>query len=200
MKSLIFLFLTTLFSSAKPTVVIDAGHGGRDSGGAYGKVYEKHLALDTSIRLEHMLKKRGYKTVMTRKSDVFLSLGQRVSISHKYENSIFVSIHYNFSSNRRASGVETFYFSKKSKTLSNLVQKGMLAQEPKCKNRGSKYARYYVIHRNQNPSILVECGFVSNRIERDKMKSANFRHNLALGIANGIEKYNKNKTNERLSN
>jgi hypothetical protein len=60
-------------------IVIDPGHGGHDLGGHYGKVYEKHLALDTSMRLEHYLKASGYKTVMTRRSDSFISLPRRAA-------------------------------------------------------------------------------------------------------------------------
>ena len=64
------------------TVVIDPGHGGHDIGGHYGKVYEKHLALDTSMRLENYLKSSGYRTVMTRRSDAFISLSRRAGRVH----------------------------------------------------------------------------------------------------------------------
>ena len=74
--SLILLSILTLQASAGSfdTVVIDAGHGGRDNGGSYGKVYEKWLALDTAIRVEKKLKAQGFRTVMTRRSDNFITL------------------------------------------------------------------------------------------------------------------------------
>ena len=98
-----FLTLTSMCSLASlasaanfRTVVIDAGHGGHDNGGQWGRVYEKHLALDTAYRLESKLKALGYQTVMTRRSDYFISLPQRVNMANRYRNAIFVSIHYNY--------------------------------------------------------------------------------------------------------
>ena len=87
------------------TIVIDPGHGGHDNGGQWGRVYEKHLALDTAYRLESKLKALGYQTVMTRRSDYFISLPQRVSTANRYKNAIFVSIHYNYTWKQDVSGL-----------------------------------------------------------------------------------------------
>ena len=172
------------------TVVIDPGHGGHDKGGQWGLVYEKHLALDTSARLEAELKKRGYRTVMTRRSDYFISLPERVRITNQYSNAIFVSVHYNYTWKQHVSGLETFYTSAQSRDLASFVQDGML-RKVRCTNRGAKFARYYVIRNNSCPAILVECGFVSNPQERQRMKSAWFRQALAEGIADGIDRYRR---------
>jgi len=172
------------------TVVIDPGHGGHDKGGQWGLVYEKHLALDTAARLEGELKKRGYRTVMTRRSDYFISLPERVRITEKYRNAIFVSVHYNYTWKRDVSGLETFYTSAKSRALASYVQSGML-RKVRAVNRGAKFARYYVIRNNSCPAILVECGFVSNPAERARMKSAWWRQALAEGIADGIDRFRK---------
>ena len=177
-----------LEAGAFRTVVIDPGHGAGDLGGHYGKVYEKHLALDTSMRLEHYLEASGYRTVMTRRSDVFISLPKRVSIGNSHSNSIFVSVHYNYTWKRDVSGLETFYNNSRSKPLAQYVQAEML-KRVRCVNRGVKYARYYVIRNAKNPAILVECGFVSNRRERNRMKKAGYRDDMARGIAEGIAKY-----------
>jgi N-acetylmuramoyl-L-alanine amidase len=181
------LFLPAAADSFK-TVVIDAGHGGRDHGGSYGKVYEKWLALDTALRVEKKLKAKGYRTVMTRRSDRFISLPGRVRIANSHPDSIFVSIHYNFTWKRNVSGLETFYHSSRSKPLADLVQQGMLNQV-KSVDRGSKYARYYVIRHTRNPSILVEGGFVSNSKERGRTKEGWYREAIADGIVEGILKY-----------
>ena len=77
--------VTTASAANFRTVVIDPGHGGHDKGGHWGKVYEKHLALDTATRLEANLKKMGYKTVMTRRSDYFVSLPQRANVANRYK-------------------------------------------------------------------------------------------------------------------
>jgi len=166
------------------TVVIDAGHGGSDNGDSYEKVYEKWLALDNALRVDRNLRSKGFKTVMTRKSDNFISLPGRVKIGNRYSNSIFVSIHYNFTWKRNVSGLETFYCSAASKPLAAAVQKGMLSRV-KSVNRGVKYARDYVIRHSKNPAILVEVGYVSNS------KEGSYREAIADGIVNGIVSYKK---------
>jgi N-acetylmuramoyl-L-alanine amidase len=172
------------------TVVIDAGHGGRDNGGSYGKVYEKWLALDTSMRVEQKLKAKGFRTVMTRRSDQFISLAGRAKIGNRYANSIFISIHYNFTWKKNVSGLETFYCSPQSKPLAEAVQRGML-NRVKSVNRGVKYARYYVIAHAKNPSILVEGGFVSNSRERSRTKEGWYREAIANGIVDGVVSFRK---------
>jgi N-acetylmuramoyl-L-alanine amidase len=184
--SLILFSISILQASAGSfdTVVIDAGHGGRDNGGSYGKVYEKWLALDTAIRVEKKLKAQGFRTVMTRRSDNFITLPGRAKIGNRFPNSIFVSIHYNFTWKRDVSGLETFYCSSRSKPLAEAVQRGMLG-EVKSVNRGAKYARYYVVRH----AILVEGGFVSNSKERGRTKEGSYREAIANGIVKGISDY-----------
>ena len=170
------------------TVIIDPGHGGRDAGGTYGKVYEKHLALDTSLRVNHLLLKKGYRTRMTRKSDYFISLSGRCSMANKYSNAIFVSIHYNYTYSRHVKGLETFYYSSRSKPLASYIQSGMLNRY-RTSSRGVKRARYYVLRHTKHPAVLVECGFVSNYSDRMRSKKAWYRQKLAEGIVDGIVKY-----------
>lgn len=172
------------------TVVIDPGHGGHDNGGQWGRVYEKHLALDTAYRLESKLKAMGYKTVMTRRSDYFISLPQRVSIGNRYNNAIFVSIHYNYTWKQDVSGLETFYSGEQGRRLAYHVQSSLISRT-KTVDRKVKYARFYVIRNSKLPAILVEGGFVSNAAERSRMKSAWFRDSIAQGIADGIQRYRR---------
>lgn len=172
------------------TVVIDAGHGGRDKGGQWGMVYEKHLALDTSVRLENQLKKMGYKTVMTRRSDHFITLPQRVEIANRHRDAIFVSVHYNYTWKQEVSGIETFYYGSNSRKLAEYVQHGML-RRTRGEDRGAKHARYYVIRHATIPAILVEGGFVSHPNERKKLKNGRYREAVARGIADGIERYRR---------
>jgi N-acetylmuramoyl-L-alanine amidase len=172
------------------TVVIDAGHGGHDRGGAWGKVYEKHLALDTAVRLEQHLKRLGYNTVMTRRGDYFLTLPERVEIANRYKDAIFVSVHFNYTWKQGVSGLETFYFSGDGQRLAGLVQKGIV-RKTRTVDRNAKFARYYVIRHSRNPAILVEGGFVSNEQERERMKSGDFRESVARGVAEGIERYRR---------
>jgi len=172
------------------TVIIDPGHGGRDRGGQWGLVYEKHLALDTSVRLENHLRRMGYRTVMTRRSDYFITLPQRVAIANRHRNAIFVSVHYNYTWKRDVSGIETFYHGANSRRLAHFVQQGML-RRTRAVDRGAKFARYYVIRNTNIPSILVEGGFVSNAQERERLKTGWYREAVARGIADGIERYRR---------
>lgn len=194
LQSLAFAALCTFGSAANGanfrTVVIDAGHGGHDNGGQWGRVYEKHLALDTAFRLESKLKAMGYQTVMTRRSDYFISLPQRVSAGNGYRNAIFVSIHYNYTWKQEVSGLETFYSSEEGRRLAQCVH-NCLIQRTRTVDRTVKYARFYVIRNSTLPAILVEGGFVSNADERSRMKSAWFRETIAQGIVDGIQRYRR---------
>jgi N-acetylmuramoyl-L-alanine amidase len=172
------------------TVVIDAGHGGHDVGGQWGRVYEKHLALDTSVRLEKHLKRMGYRTVMTRRGDYFLTLPQRCQIANRYRNAIFVSVHFNYTWKQDVSGLETFYFNSEGQKIANHVQNRMI-RYTRSVDRNEKFSRFYVIRNTKMPSILVEGGFVSNEAERKRMKSARFREALARAIADGIQRYDR---------
>jgi len=185
--------LTTASAEARyfRTVVIDPGHGGYDKGAQSGQVYEKHLCLDTATRLEAYLKDMGFNTVMTRRSDYFVSLAERVAITQQYKDAIFVAVHYNDTPNDSAAGLETWFTNgPESQALATIVQKS-ICSKVRCNDRGSKYARYYVINHNTCPAILVECGFVSNASERQIMKAAWYRDSVAKGIAEGVMRFRR---------
>ena len=187
------VFLLVIISSAVHGkkfrhVIIDPGHGGHDKGGNKGLIYEKHLALDTALRLEHYLKSKGVSTKMTRRSDYFVSLSGRTSFANRYSDAIFVSVHYNHSYKRDPAGIETFYYSSEGKKLATHVQ-GRIMRKIRTPNRGVKHARFYVLRNSKHPAILVECGFVSNSNESKRMKKAWFRQSIAEGIGEGIMKY-----------
>jgi len=186
--ALLLTLCTSAFAGKFSYVIIDAGHGDQDVGGNYGKVYEKHLALDTALRVEYYLKKKGYKTRMTRISDKFITLENRARLGNRYSNSIFVSIHYNYVWKTHVSGIETFYYTSRSKPLAKLIQYE-LCRKTRAVNRGGKYGKYYVLRHAKNPAVLVECGFVSHSRERSKIKKGSYRQDMAESIAKGIIKY-----------
>src|SRR5262245_53483799 len=109
------------------TVVVDAGHGGKDSGAyrRYGPP-EKTVTLDVAQRLNTKLRESQLKTVMTRSSDVFIELNDRVAIENAQKNAIFVSIHFNDSRKRRIRGFETYYHSGASFDLAKQIQGKMM--------------------------------------------------------------------------
>lgn len=168
------------------TVVVDAGHGGHDLGGrARAGRNEKDLALDTAKRLATNLRRRGFRVIMTRDGDYFISLGQRVAISNGQSNSIFVSIHYNWDRGSSGHGVETYYYSPRSARLAANVNRE-LARSYDTRNRGVKQRGFYVLRKNRRPAILVEGGFVSNPRENAVLQSASGRQRIADAVARGI--------------
>ena len=168
------------------TVVIDAGHGGHDRGGIPGqRVAEKDMNLDVAQRLRNVLSARGYRVVMTRDSDVFVPLGTRVAIANSYRNAIFVCIHFNATGRRGASGIETYFYSRNSLPLASAIHYYVAGGAP-SDNRGVRRRGYYVLRRTNIPSVLVECGFLTNPTEAAYAQSASYRQKLAEEIAAGV--------------
>ena len=168
------------------TVVVDAGHGGKDSGAyrRYGPP-EKMIALDVAQRLNRKLRESQLKTVMTRDSDVFIELNDRVAIENAQKNAIFVSIHFNDSRKRRIRGFETYYHSGASFDLANQIQ-GKLMTIPNSANGGVHTANFRVLRLAACPAVLVECGYLSNRSEGNKTRDWEYRELLADRIAEAI--------------
>lgn len=195
---LLLLFLVGLTSCSTPdagqrntsrtfsTVVVDPGHGGKDSGATrrYGPP-EKVVALDVAQRLRRKLADSQLRTVMTRNSDVFIPLDERVAIGNRQANSIFVSIHFNDASRRGVHGFETYYSSAYAANLAQRIQKKLLTL-PKAVNRGVRPARYRVLRNAVYPAVLVECGFLSNRGDGAQAGNANFRDKLADCICEAV--------------
>src|SRR2546423_8663483 len=168
------------------TVVVDAGHGGKDSGAyrRYGPA-EKIVALDVPQRLNRKLRESQLKTVMTRSSDVFIELNDRVAIENSQKNAVFVSIHFNDSRRRGIRGFETYYHSGASFDLANRIQEKLMTI-PHSANRGIHTANFRVLRNATCPAVLVECGFLSNRSEGNQAGDWEYRELLADRIAEAI--------------
>src|SRR5436189_3520300 len=168
------------------TVVVDAGHGGKDSGAyrRYGPA-EKIVALDVAQRLNRKLRESQLRTVMTRDSDVFIELNDRVAIENAQKNAIFVSIHFNDSRRRGVRGFETYYHSGASFDLANGIQ-AKLMTIPNSKNGGVHTANFRVLRLASCPAVLVECGYLSNRSEGNQARDSEYRELLADRIAEAI--------------
>ena len=218
------------------TIVIDAGHGGKDPGAVgYRGTKEKDIALDVAKRLEKKLAKNmNVKIVMTRDEDIFLRLSERTKIANESNGSLFISIHTNAAEDRRASGFETFLigqnkneaavrvaarenavlelegstgkkltdedlikatiaqsaFASKSEQFASLVQKE-IKKRVQSKDRGVKQAGFYVLMGASMPNVLVELGFISNPSEEKKLRSPQYRDQLATAIYRAVEQYQK---------
>jgi N-acetylmuramoyl-L-alanine amidase len=173
-------------ASAQRTIVIDAGHGGHDRGGVpYQRIGEKGLTLDVAQRLRRVLQAQGYRVIMTRNSDVFIPLGTRVAIANSNRGATFVSVHFNSSRRSGANGVETYYYRSDSASLAASIHRNVVAGAP-TENRGIRRRGFYVLRRTSIPSVLVECGFLTNPSEGRLAQSASYRQLLAERIARGI--------------
>lgn len=176
----------TLGAMAK-TVVIDAGHGGHDRGGAPSqRIPEKPYALDVAQRVRRILSGAGYKTVMTRDGDYFVTLGERVRIANAHRGAVFVSVHFNGATREGANGIETYYYSSRSAKLAAAIHTRMVkaagTEDRRVRRRG-----FYVIRNARIPAVLCECGFLTNRKEAKRItSSADYRQRLAESIARGV--------------
>src|SRR5437764_9245007 len=157
------------------TVVVDAGHGGKDNG-AYRRFggAEKIATLDVAKRVSQKLRGSDFKVVMTRTSDVFIPLDERVAIENAQDNSIFVSIHFNDSRRRGIRGFETYYHSANSYDLAHRIQSKLMTI-PNSANRGVHTANFRVLRLARYPAVLVECGYLSNRREGGEARDSDYR-------------------------
>jgi N-acetylmuramoyl-L-alanine amidase len=168
------------------SVVVDAGHGGRDSG-AYRRFGppEKVVTLDVATRLSRKLRESQFNVVMTRTGDVFIPLDTRVDIENGTPNSIFVSIHFNDSRRRGVKGFETYYHSAYAAELAQNIQSRLCSLKGAV-NRGVHTADFRVVRKAIYPAVLVECGYLSNRSEGREARNAEYRDLLADKIAQAI--------------
>ncbi len=198
------------------TIVIDAGHGGKDDGTANAKLRlkEKDMTLDVAHRLEKILRKAGYQVVMTRRRDSFVPLPLRPALANKVKADLFISIHFNAIDNKAIAGSETYILtpqhqrstsSDKRMPDDKVKQPGndfdawnavlgyrmhrAVIQSLQGFDRGLKRARFAVLRDLQCPGLLVEGGYLSNEAEARKIGSAEWRQKLAQTIANGVGEY-----------
>lgn len=187
----------------KSLIIIDPGHGGHDVGTqsvSKPRYQEKSLNLVTAKFVESYLIQLGYRVIMTRKDDTFVSLDKRAQLANKNKPTLFVSIHYNSAPSAEAKGVEVFYFQSndnknkqrvaKSKRLAQLILKNVIAQT-KAPSRGVKHGNYAVIRETNMPAVLIEGGFLTNEAELQQLKDPTYLKKLAWGIVKGIEDYLK---------
>lgn len=170
------------------TIVVDAGHGGHDTGAQGSRSLEKSHTLDIAKRLQRYLGARGANVLMTRDTDNFISLQGRVDFANQRHADMFVSVHINASVNRGSTGTETFYYTAFSQGLAREVQKELLKATGRP-NRGIAQARFYVVRKTWMPSILTESAFITNSKEEALLCDPNYRERLARGIAQGISNY-----------
>ena len=173
-------------SRPSTVVVIDAGHGGFDRGGIpRQRVSEKEMTLDVARRLRSVLQRSGYRVIMTRDSDVFVPLSNRIGTANSYRNAIFICIHFNSATRTGANGIETYFYGRNSLPLASAIHYNLIGNTP-SPNRGVRRRGYYVLRKARVPAVLVECGFLTNPREARNSLETSYRQLLAENIARGI--------------
>jgi N-acetylmuramoyl-L-alanine amidase len=197
------------------TVVLDPGHGGRDSGTS---AHEKTYALDVARRARKMLEEEGYKVILTREEDVFIELPQRPAVAIAHKADLFVSIHFNaLERDNRTSGMEIYTYPPQfqrsanswslgrtsdanqealpgnrhdawNTTLAHAIHRRFIS-ELKTFDRGKKLMHLAVLKPLDCPGVLVECGFLTSETEAKKIATEEYRQQLATAIAGGVRDY-----------
>jgi N-acetylmuramoyl-L-alanine amidase len=171
---------------ARPTIVIDPGHGGHDRGGGPGqRIPEKPYALDIAQRLRKNLREAGFDTVMTRDGDYFVTLGGRCDAANSRRGAVFVSVHLNSGQREGAAGIETYYYSNQSAALASTIHPRLVAAAG-TEDRHIRRKAYYVLRNTRGVAVLCECGFLTNRAESARLLTSSHREKLARAIAAGI--------------
>ncbi len=184
--SILFFLIFAGPAMARPTIVIDPGHGGHDRGGMPGqRIPEKPYTLDIGKRLSAVLQKAGYPTLMTRDGDYFVGLDYRCAVANRCPGAVFVSVHLNAGQREGASGIETYFFSKQSAPLALAIHSQVLAAAG-TEDRRVRRKAYYVLRNTRGPAVLCECGFLTNRAESARLLTSSHRERLARAIAAGI--------------
>ncbi|WP_430108931.1 N-acetylmuramoyl-L-alanine amidase [Paenibacillus sp. B1-33] len=173
------------------TVVIDAGHGGKDSGAiSLTKKTEKDFTLALALKVGELLRKEEkINLVMTREDDSFPELSDRSSLANKIGADIFVSIHGNSAKNSPSvTGTETFYYHKSSEALAKTLHKNLL-NGTQFKDRGIKFGDLHVVRETKMPSALLEIGFLTSTNDEPQMFDEQFQWRVAENIVKGIKEY-----------
>lgn len=175
--------------NGKKLVVIDAGHGGSDPGAiSVTKKKEKDFNLAVVLKVQELLKKEtDIDFVLTRSSDTYPTLQDRVKIANDLKADLFISVHANAGS-ATASGVETYYTRADSLAFAKVMHK-YLVQSSGLTDRGVRSKSLHVTRETKMPAVLLECGYLSNKNDDAKLYTADFQNRVAEGIVKGIKEY-----------
>jgi len=201
-------------AGAVRTVILDAGHGGHDSGARGPLGSEKDAALDVVLRAKRLLEASGYQVRCTRATDTFIPLEERAAFANRHSNAIFISVHFNKSNSSSGTGIETYCLAprgvpsmdEENLSYSDFKQHPGHARDPEnvalattvhaamirslgLTDRGIKRARFVVIKNSTIPSILLEGGFMSGAPDGRKIATPEYRQQFAQCILDGVNRY-----------
>lgn len=171
------------------TIVIDPGHGGTDPGAVSPDYYEKQIAMETAQRLANHLQSLGTTVVLTRTADVDVSLESRAALSNQHQADAFISIHYDSSDiANEKSGTSTYYYDAADKELAEHINP-YLAEYGPLNNLGIHYGDFQVLRDNNQPSVLLELGFLNNDHDRRIMNTDDYQNIMVEAITQGLTDY-----------
>lgn len=205
MFMVLVLWMNSNYSKAREKIiVIDIGHGGNDPGKVSAdSVKEKDINLSIGLELEKELLARGYKVILTRRTDMNLAdahssnmkssdMRNRVKLINDTHPDIMISIHQNSFPDESVKGAQAFYQinSDEGKKLAELLQSSMVKKVDNTNKRKSKESSsYYIIKNTECPSVILECGFLSNKNECANLQNEQYQGKIAIAIADAIDEY-----------
>ena len=186
--------------AAGKVIVIDSGHGGDDPGKiGINQAKEKDVNLKIAKKVKKRLKKEGWKVVMTREEDVMLGdaekgnrkihdMKARVELINKTMPAMAVSIHQNSYQEAEIHGAQVFYYShsQDGKRMAETMQRALLMADEENTRQAKGNDTYYLLTRTEVQTIIVECGFLSNPQEAEKLTEDGYQKKLAQAITSGI--------------
>lgn len=183
---------------AERVIIIDPGHGGMDGGCVFGDIAEKDINRKIAYRVMQKLRIMGYRVELARTGDDYIDKTERVDMANGRNARLYVSIHQNSCEDKSVAGIETWY--DENDETSDSRRLAMLIQQETVKATGAQGRELVsdpemcVTSKSAMPACLIETGFLSNKTEREKLASAEYRDQIAEGIANGIDLYLNPKT------
>lgn len=180
-------------SEAERAIMIDAGHGGVDGGCVFDGVLEKDINRQIAWEVVRKLEERGYRAELVRKGDEDMEKINRAAYANRNNALLYVSIHQNSCEYGDVSGIETWYgvnrAAAESRKLAQCIQRETVSATGADAREMIEDRELCVINKSHMPSCLIETGFLSNREERGKLCTAQYREQVAEGIVRGIERY-----------
>lgn len=174
--------------SSAVSIMLDAGHGGSDTGCQFSGTDEKDVNLEITLRLGSILEDLGYTVYYTRTDDTYVSLTDRTDLANRLGVDVFISIHANSYEDSDINGTETYYWTLGTETEAQLaacVQEAIV-DAVGSNDRGVKTANYWVTRATDMPAILIETGYMSNAAECAALTDSTYQQKLAEAIADGI--------------
>ena len=200
--NLCFLLSLTCVRASLPLtgkiIILDIGHGGDDPGTSYQNILEKDLNLAIGLELEKELSRNGASVILTREGDYDLSspnahrrkksdFDNRIDLINKSKANVYLSIHINYLEDTSYYGGQIFYYGEENKKLAEFLQSefNTISYPRSIK----PMPNIYMYRRLKIPGVLVECGFISNKKEREKLITPAYQKEIAKVLTQGLVNY-----------